>query len=93
MVVKIALGKSKPNSKSGQRAASLTKEVERNVACDRTQQYLAGRQYTLSLTNMESRGFPINVVKADLSCIVQALDEGVFTSEQLVQEYISKSSF
>jgi hypothetical protein len=36
--------------------------------------------------------FPIDLLRADLSGIVQALDSGIFTSEQLVQEYIGRSN-
>lgn len=39
---------------------------------------------------MTTRAFPMDLLRADLSSIVKALDSGVFTSEQLVQEYISK---
>jgi hypothetical protein len=36
---------------------------------------------------MTSRTFPIDLLQADLAAIVSALDSGLFTSEQLVQEY------
>ena len=39
---------------------------------------------------MTATSFPIDLLKADLPMIVQALDSGMFTSEQLVQEYISE---
>jgi len=39
---------------------------------------------------MTKPSFPIDLLTADLSTIVQALDNGVFTSEQLVQQYISE---
>ena len=39
---------------------------------------------------MTSQTFPIDLLQADLSAIVVALDSGIFTSEQLVQEYHSE---
>lgn len=43
-----------------------------------------------SLTEyVDMASFPIDLVKASLSTIVQGLDDGLFTSEQLVQVYIS----
>ena len=48
-------------------------------------------QYTHGLYTrpaaMTSPPFPIDLLQADLSAIVTALDSGLFTSEQLVQEY------
>jgi hypothetical protein len=51
------------------------------------------QQLLTLLTNMTSRTFPIDLLRADLSTLVKALDSGVFTSEQLVQEYISEYGF
>ena len=41
---------------------------------------------------MTASKFPIDLLRADLSTIAQALDSGILTSEQLVQEYISMFS-
>ena len=38
---------------------------------------------------MTSTTFPIDLLRSDLSAIVQALDSGAITSEQLVRECIS----
>lgn len=45
--------------------------------------------YSHTLTTMTASKFPIDLLRADLSTIVQALNSGIITSEQLVQEYIS----
>ena len=41
---------------------------------------------------MEEGMYPIDVVRADLETLVKALDEGLITSESLVQEYRGESN-
>ena len=62
------------------------------VKCTGKQCHLASTLQTLciSLTTMTAPSFPIDLLKADLPMIVQALDSDMFTSEQLVQEYINE---
>lgn len=70
------------------------KGMQQNNKVKRTGKHchLACPHHTLfiTLTIMTAPSFPIDLLKADLPMIVQALDSGMFTSEQLVQEYISE---